>query len=510
MTENENVENAALVPPAAVIETSAAPLNPDTPDTSDTPPTPDTPQPLSWWHRFTQAARAWLVAGWRVLTFRMPRWQGLDAHPLAVAAVLALGYLTVLGVQRGLISGQAEFYPRAWVEGWASQAVMLWLCWVVTRSVRDGDAPKASTANLFMAISVAGVLHALMESALLLMTHWWITPIAQWRDDVNWAFYIAMTGWLGLAQLRTLVGTAGHLLGRVLPLVLLPLSLWIALSLQPVVFWWESSAEPKPRYQGISLDDEVVFEQPALLARTLEAVQAPHADRVNLYSITYAPYASQDVFMNESRVVTETLEKRFGAQGHTVQLVLNPATGTTLPWAVPIALRKSIQRMAAVMDRDRDVLFLHLTSHGARSGELAVNAWPMSSEPVTPVLLRQWLDEAGIRWRVISISACYSGSWIDALVSDETLLMTAADADHTSYGCGSKSPLTFFGQAMYVDALASTWSFEAAHAQARQLIETREKEAGKTDGYSNPQLRMGTAIRPVLERLAEQQASLAK
>jgi hypothetical protein len=111
-----------------------------------------------------------------------------------------------------------------------------------------------------------------------------------------------------------------------------------------------------------------------------------------------------------------------------------------------------------------------------------------------------------VRWRVISISACFSGSWIAPLAGDGTLVMTAADATHTSYGCGSKSPLTFFGQAMYVDALKTTWSFEKAHAEARELITRREKEAGKTDGYSNPQIGEGEGIRLQLLRLQAERA----
>lgn len=506
MTEHENTRAEGTLAPTDSPDSAAAPtLDVNPPATGQEAGAPSSAGP-----RFTQAVRDWLVAGARVLTFRTPQWSRLRVHPLAMVAVLALTYLLAMGAQRALISGPANFVPRAWLAGWATEALVLWLCWVVSRSASGRDAPPASPALLFMALLVSEVMFSAATSALLLSVHQWVTPWPEWPSPVSWTFYIGMIAWLGLAHLRMLLGAAGTVLARGAVLVLLPLSLWISHHLQPVVFWWEPYDKSESTYQGVSLDDEVVFGQPELLARTLEAVQAPRPGQVNLYSITYAPYASQDVFMKESRVVTETMDKRFGAQGHSVELVLNPATGTTLPWAVPLALRKSIQRMAAVMDRDRDVLFLHLTSHGARSGELAVNAWPLESEPVTPDLLKLWLDEAGIRWRVISISACYSGSWIDALVSEETLVMTAADADHTSYGCGSRSELTFFGRALYVDALAKTWSFEEAHAQARQLIETREKEAGKTDGYSNPQLRMGTAIRPVLERLAAQQAAMAK
>jgi hypothetical protein len=97
------------------------------------------------------------------------------------------------------------------------------------------------------------------------------------------------------------------------------------------------------------------------------------------------------------------------------------------------------------------------------------------------------------------VSACYAGSWIPALEDDATMVLTAADADHTSYGCGYKSELTFFGRAMFDEQLRTqTRSFEQAHAAAREVIRKREIEAGKDDGYSNPQLSAGAAIRTKL------------
>jgi hypothetical protein len=121
---------------------------------------------------------------------------------------------------------------------------------------------------------------------------------------------------------------------------------------------------------------------------------------------------------------------------------------------------------------------------------------------VTPRQLRQWLDEAGIRHRVISVSACYSGSWIEPLRGDDTLVMTASDAEHTSYGCGRHSELTYFGRAVFDEQLRrETRSFEEAHAAARPLIDQREQAAGKTDGYSNPQIAAGEGARRQIGRL---------
>jgi hypothetical protein len=87
------------------------------------------------------------------------------------------------------------------------------------------------------------------------------------------------------------------------------------------------------------------------------------------------------------------------------------------------------------------------------------------------------------------------------LSSPNSFIMTASDAEHTSYGCGRKSELTYFGRAMYNEQLRQTYSFEQAHAVARGVIERREKEAGKEDGYSNPQIFVGEKIKAKLALL---------
>lgn len=440
----------------------------------------------------------WLTEGARVLFFRTPRWQGLDAGPATLLLLLLTGYLMTLGIQWALLEGTLRFNPYGARNGWSGFAASLGMCWIVARSRPGGPATATLLAVLYVAMLVQGLVLFLMHLGL----RPGLGPAQSWSAGLSWTLWLAPLIWAALVELRLLWRVAGTAGARIAVLLLLPLSLVLNAWLSPVSFWWpQPKEEPEAAYHGLTLNDEVLEAQQQRLAETLQAVQAPAAGRVHLYGLTYAPYATQDVFMRESAAVARTMRERFGAEGRFVELVMNPATATTLPWATPLNLRKTIARMAAVMDRERDVLFLHLSSHGGADGKLSVNTWPLETEPVTPQRLRQWLDEAGVRWRVISVSACYSGSWIDALAGAGSLVMTAADATHTSYGCGSRSELTFFGRAMYVDALQATRSFEAAHARARILIEAREKEAGKDDGFSNPQIRMGEGIRAVLQRL---------
>jgi hypothetical protein len=89
------------------------------------------------------------------------------------------------------------------------------------------------------------------------------------------------------------------------------------------------------------------------------------------------------------------------------------------------------------------------------------------------------------------------------MANDDTLVMTAADATHTSYGCGRLSALTYFGRAMFDEELRKTHSFETAFAAAVPVIRQREIEAGKEDGFSNPQISVGEKIRPLLDQLAQ-------
>jgi len=282
------------------------------------------------------------------------------------------------------------------------------------------------------------------------------------------------------------------------------LQLW----LDPSRFWYpniSSSAQEKSD-ASFRLSQELMELQPRILQAKLQSIEAQRPGVVDVYAITFAPYADDDVFQRESDLVASVMQERFGAGGRTIQLVNSRHTARDWPWATPLNLQRAIQRMAKVMNRDEDILFIHLTSHGASDGRLSADFWPMQIEELTPQMLRAWLDEAGIHNRVISVSACYSGSWIEPMSDPGTLVMTAADATHTSYGCGNGSTFTYFGRAVFDEQLRQTWSFEKAHAAARTVIERRETEAGKRDGYSNPQIRVGERIREILARMERERA----
>jgi Peptidase C13 family len=150
------------------------------------------------------------------------------------------------------------------------------------------------------------------------------------------------------------------------------------------------------------------------------------------------------------------------------------------------------------MDPQQDVLVLFLTSHGSEDG-LDVRNGSLPLAQLDPSDLRQALDESGIRWRLVIVSACHAGVFVDALQSDTTAVVTATDAAHSSFGCQEDRDLTWFGEAFLKDALPHSESLEDAFQRAARLIAQRED--AQHQAHSNPQLYVGTLMRRKLREL---------
>jgi hypothetical protein len=157
-------------------------------------------------------------------------------------------------------------------------------------------------------------------------------------------------------------------------------------------------------------------------------------------------------------------------------------------------LAMSLQAAANRMDADNDILFLILTSHGSRAG-LAVKTGRLT-QTLTPSNLAEMLARTGIRYKVVVISACYSGIFIPRLVNRDTLVITAADADHPSFGCRDKAKWTYFGNAFFNVALRQAKSLKDAFVVARALVKKRELR--ERFEPSNPLMTGGESVQPLL------------
>ncbi|WP_246044649.1 C13 family peptidase [Geomonas ferrireducens] len=332
--------------------------------------------------------------------------------------------------------------------------------------------------------------------------------LAQWRrfevlsDYLSAPHYYRFFGWWAAASLVFLLRLKARNLSRRVGIALL----FLALVATPLWFFqrgdlW-ASGEGGNESGALTIDDEVLSAQQRLLEGELSRLRHGRPGVTDLYFVGFAGDASQDVFLKELTVARQTFDGRFGTAGRSVLLVNNPQSATALPFATVGNLERALARVGEVMNRDEDVLFLYLSSHGSRDHELAVSNAPLELKQVTPELLKRLLVKSGIRYKVVVVSACFSGGFVEPLRDAGSLVITASDATHESFGCGFGENFTWFGEAFVGQALKETFSFTKAFEKSRETIGKWEEERGETP--SNPQIWIGDRVLPVLERLQKE------
>jgi hypothetical protein len=351
-------------------------------------------------------------------------------------------------------------------------------------------------AALAVPLELVSQVHAYAAKSGLLQYRGFGAVVLYWLPH----FWLALAG--GIAAARILPVSALRRAG----IVLLAVAIW---GLPSAMVYrdrdlWSKAFDPEEaaafQKQFMSLAQEDVFYlQPQLLDRELAAVAPGRKKVIDLYFVGAAGWAGQDVFMKEVNSVGKLFEERFDARGRVIRLINNQKSVAERPIASVTSLKRALRRIGEAMDRDEDILFLFLTSHGSRDHRFSLDFYPMVFNELTPPRLREILDEAGIKRRVLVISACYSGGFVDALKDQHSLIITAAAPDRNSFGCSNEAEFTYFGKAYFDEALRETHSFIEAFDIAKPRIEEREKQSDHTP--SDPRIFIGDAIRAPLAQL---------
>jgi hypothetical protein len=256
--------------------------------------------------------------------------------------------------------------------------------------------------------------------------------------------------------------------------------------------------------------ETALYAQRRLLDKALASLEPRDPGRINLYLLAVAGDGSQEVFHREVEFVQRQFAERFGTAGRTVTLVNSRNTVGSLPMATTTSIGESLKAIAARMDVNEDILFLFMTSHGSREHGFYLNENGMNLPNLSPAALAKQLKDSGIRWKVVLVSACYSGTFIDPLQDGRTLVIAAARKDRTSFGCADENDFTYFGRAYFKESLPKAGSFQDAFQKAAGLVQEWELKdaanpqgagkADKEDNRSYPQISSSPEIDARLKR----------
>ena len=231
----------------------------------------------------------------------------------------------------------------------------------------------------------------------------------------------------------------------------------------------------------------------------------PSTPAVELYSLTLGGDGKQSVFLRESDYVANMLSTRFGAFGQ-IRLVNHRDHLADRPMATRENLRRAALTLAE-RSGPEDLIFIYLTSHGSSEHELVLDQPRMELADLPADELAAVLAPLKNRDKVIVISSCYSGGFIPALKDERTLIMTASRADRVSFGCSEEANFTYFGDALFVQALNQTDDLEQAFKLAKATVAEREL----ADGFeaSEPQIWAPKTVLSHWQLLRKQQARKA-
>lgn len=226
---------------------------------------------------------------------------------------------------------------------------------------------------------------------------------------------------------------------------------------------------------------------------------------IELYALTLAGDGKQSVFLREADYVAKLLGERFAAYGR-ITLANHRDHLADRPLATRESLTRAVQALAE-RSGPEDLIFIYLTSHGSRKHELSLDQPRLQLSDLPASELAVLLQPLRERHKVVVISACYSGGFIPLLQDDKTLVMTAARADRVSFGCSEDNDFTYFGRALFAEALNETDDLQRAFELAKAKVAEREQ----ADGFeaSEPQIWPAKAVLQHWRALREQQARQA-
>jgi len=232
--------------------------------------------------------------------------------------------------------------------------------------------------------------------------------------------------------------------------------------------------------------------QPARLEAALAAVEPRKFGKSNVFVVSVAGWGEQQVFTREIAQSADILKQTFDIGRRFVALANNAEDYNGPPLATIPNLASALRGVGARMDPEKDVLILNLSSHGGKSG-VALHLDDVVDRTLTPEALKAMLDDAGVKNRIVIVSACYSGVFVPALADERTMVITAASAETTSFGCSNERKWTYFGEAFFSRGLRERGTLAGAFETAQNLVGQWESEQ-KFDP-SKPQIFVGEDLR---------------
>jgi hypothetical protein len=156
----------------------------------------------------------------------------------------------------------------------------------------------------------------------------------------------------------------------------------------------------------------------------------------------------------------------------------------------PATLDRVVSAISGMRPPSGQGCLVFATSHGVRHQGLYLS---MGDEVLTPKQLdRALLKGCGSAPTVVVVSACFSGSFVKPpMRRANRIILTAARADRTSFGCGAGRVYTVFDQCL-LGAMDRESTWKMVYVSARRCVSAEERREDVAP--SEPQAWFGAKV----------------
>ena len=176
-----------------------------------------------------------------------------------------------------------------------------------------------------------------------------------------------------------------------------------------------------------------------------------------------------EIFDNARRDVSRALVNVGFNPSNIVQFSVRPER---YPVAHPLEseIGKIADTLWDLSNRTSGGCLLYFSSHGTPSGLV------LGRNILAPEKLDALVSNAcGPRPTIVVVSACYSGVFVNALEGPNRMVMTAARADRSSFGCGGTSKYPYFDDC-FLASVDGANDFRALAVHTRRCVIRMERE----------------------------------
>ena len=227
----------------------------------------------------------------------------------------------------------------------------------------------------------------------------------------------------------------------------------------------------------------------ALLPTAVLAADASHTDYSRWAVVVVAgddhahDGEHSEVFDNARKKLVQAFAGIGFSAANTIQFSVEPGTA-----ARQTSITGFADGLWNLSGRAPDGCLIYFTSHGTPDGIV------MDQDILSPEKMEAIVGNAcGKKPSVIVMSSCFSGQFVPALAGDNRIVITAARADRTSFGCGALNTYTYFDDC-FLRALPMADGFAKLGTLVRECVAFREKQTG-AEPPSDPQVSIGAGVK---------------